>query len=245
MAAKKEIKANSNGLAGNIDLGFSTEKKRFSVGGDVNNVIELDTSDLGVANRLSKSLSTFKELEDKWKALNESADKVSNSDDVDAAIISAEEFSKQFDEIEKQMRVCDQIHNECGIRADIQRTVDLNNQSRPGHYKPEQICAEQPQKAEQQIRDRACQGGNCHAMLGVFEMAGIDRYGTCPAEAEHHHHNRTERIQMLQRIERQTSHVARRRITHLIRGIPVSGLMHRQRQQNDRNPKQKHRNIGK
>ena len=152
MAVKK--KDNTNEVAGNIDLGFSTEKKRFSVGGDVNNIIELDTSDLGVANRLSKSLSTFKELEDKWKALNESADKVSNADDVDAAMSSAEEFSKQFDEIDKKMRELidkafdSEVADKCLGNSSAFSPVN-------GFFKYEHIITALLNCYEQQIKDEA------------------------------------------------------------------------------------------
>lgn len=93
----------SNNVDGNIDLGFSTNKKRFSVGGDTSKIIEFDPSDIGVANRLAKSMSKFKELENQWAALNESADKISeNSNEIN--IDDTEDFSKKFDKLEKSIK---------------------------------------------------------------------------------------------------------------------------------------------
>lgn len=95
------------GLDGNINLGYSVKKKRFSVGGDPNLVIEFDPSDLGVTSRLSKALPKFNELNDKWDELNTVAEKAQDleeSDDMGEALSTANDFSRQFDEIEKDVR---------------------------------------------------------------------------------------------------------------------------------------------
>ena len=154
MAVNKVSKANSNELTGNIDLGYSIKKKRFSVGGDVNNVVELDTSDLSVANRLSKSMKDFKELEEKWNALNESADTIVETEDVDVAMKSTEEFSKQFDELESRIRdlidfVFDsQVADKCLGNSSAFSPVN-------GYFKYEHIITALLNCYEQQIKDEA------------------------------------------------------------------------------------------
>lgn len=102
MSVNKNLSNNIN-VDGNIDLGFSTNKKRFSVGGDTSKIIEFDPSDIGVANRLAKSMSKFKELENQWIELNESANKISeNSDEINTD--DTEDFSKKFDNLEKSIK---------------------------------------------------------------------------------------------------------------------------------------------
>ena len=154
MAVNKIKTNNSNELAGNIDLGYSTKKKRFSVGGDVNNVVELDTSDLGVANRLSRSMKDFKDIENKWNALNESADTIINTDDLDAAMTSTEDFSNQFEELEKQVRkIIDEVFD-----SDVADKC-LGNSSAfspvNGYFKYEHIITALLNCYEQQIKDEA------------------------------------------------------------------------------------------
>lgn len=106
MAINKNIDVNKKTVDGNIDLGFSTNKKRFSVGGDTSKIIEFDPSDIGVANRLSKSMSRFKALDTQWQQLNESATKVSegNTDDLDATIDDTKDFSEKFDKLENEIK---------------------------------------------------------------------------------------------------------------------------------------------
>lgn len=107
--AINKAKTDNNNLDGNIDLGFSTKKKRFSVGGDPNVVIEFDPSDLGVANRLSKALPKFKELEDEWKDLNAEAESLetTNIEDeqgAETAKTTIESISIKLDKLEKDVR---------------------------------------------------------------------------------------------------------------------------------------------
>ena len=101
---KKTNVTEQNNISGNIDLGFSVKKKRFTVGGDPNLVIEFDPTDLGVANRLSKALPEFNKLNDKWAELNASAEKLVDTESVEDAESTANEFSTKFDELEKRVR---------------------------------------------------------------------------------------------------------------------------------------------
>lgn len=101
MSVNKNL--NNINVDGNIDLGFSTNKKRFSVGGDTSKIIEFDPSDIGVANRLAKSMLKFKELENQWIALNESANKISENSD-ETNIDDTEDFSNKFDNLEKSIK---------------------------------------------------------------------------------------------------------------------------------------------
>lgn len=103
MAVKKAV---PQGFDGNLDLGYSVKKKRFSVGGDPNLVVEFDPTDLGVANRLSKAIPQFNELNAKWDKLNSVAESVQDMDDTQEteAISTMDDFSKQFDDIEQSVR---------------------------------------------------------------------------------------------------------------------------------------------
>ena len=83
------------------------------------------------------------------------------------------------------MRIGDQIHNKRGIRARIQCTVCFKNQTCSRHNEPEQIRAEQPQKAKQKIGRRTCRRRNCHTVLGIFDRYSIKEYVTDMFEYEY------------------------------------------------------------
>lgn len=148
---KKAIPA---GLDGNIDLGYSTKKKRFSVGGDPNNVIEFDPSDLGVANRLSKALPEFQKLTQTWEELNNSAENYEKAENEDEIVNVSKEFSNKFDEIENSVRkLIDEVFD-----ADIASKLLGNSSSFSpvnGYFKYEHIITAMLNCYEKQIRDEA------------------------------------------------------------------------------------------
>lgn len=151
----KNLTKNTN-IDGNINLGFSINKKRFSVGGDTSKIIEFDPSDIGVANRLSKSMSKFKELENKWQQLNESATKLSesNTDDLDTAIDDTKDFSEKFDKLESEIKnIIDYVFD-----SDVADKL-LGNSSAfspvNGYFKYEHIIQAMLNCYEQSIKDEA------------------------------------------------------------------------------------------
>ena len=148
---KKAIPA---GLDGNIDLGYSTKKKRFSVGGDPNNVIEFDPSDLGVANRLSKALPEFKKLNEEWEELNKSAESYENAEDEEAIVGAAEDFSNKFDSIENKVRkIIDEVFD-----SEVASKLLGNSSSFSpvnGYFKYEHIITAMLNCYEKQIQDEA------------------------------------------------------------------------------------------
>lgn len=79
--------------AKNVNFNLNTRKK-FTVDGDENNVIELDTSDIGIVTRLNESMKTISEIEKKQERLTELAQ---NED-------SALDFTALFAETERDMR---------------------------------------------------------------------------------------------------------------------------------------------
>lgn len=81
--------------AKNINFGFDN-KKRFTIDGDENKVIELDTSDVGIVTRLSDSMEKIKELEKKQEKLME----LSAQENDTAAL----DFTTLFAEVEGDMR---------------------------------------------------------------------------------------------------------------------------------------------
>ncbi len=111
----------------NLNFGFNN-KKRFTIDGDENRVIELDTSDVGVVSRLEKSV-------DKITALQEKQDELTKlSEDENTAL----DFTKLFSEIETDMRgiideifdtpVCDAILGNSSVFSPVN-----------GRYKFEQL----------------------------------------------------------------------------------------------------------
>lgn len=154
MAVKKNLSQGVNkDIDGNIDLGFSINKKRFSVGGDTSKIIEFDPSDIGVANRLSKSMNKFKDLENQWTKLNESAIKLSdNPDNLD--IKDTENFSEKFDVLENSIK---EIINYV-FDSDVADKL-LGNSSAfspvDGFFKYEHIITAMLNCYEQNIKDEA------------------------------------------------------------------------------------------
>ena len=144
----------TNDIAGNIDLGYSTKKKNFSVGGDINNIVEFDPSDLGVANRLSKSLSKFKDFENQWEELNKSAENLQESDDMELALKNTEDFSAKFDKLEKDVReLIDYVFD-----AEIADALLGNSSSFSpvnGYFKYEHIITAMLNCFEQNVKDEA------------------------------------------------------------------------------------------
>lgn len=158
MAVTKSRKMdNTTQLDGNIDLGFSTKKKIFSVGGDPNITIEFDPSDLGVTNRLSKAIPELDSLNEKWASLNETANKageINEDTDISNATDTLNEFSKKFDELEKSARdIIDNVFD--GEVAD--KLLGNSSAFSPvnGYFKYEHIITAMLKCYEQQIQDEA------------------------------------------------------------------------------------------
>lgn len=79
----------------NINFNFN-KKKKFTIDGDENKVIELDTSDVGIVTRLNDSMTKINELEKKQERLTE----LSSQNDDTAAL----DFTQLFSEVEREMR---------------------------------------------------------------------------------------------------------------------------------------------
>lgn len=125
----------------NINLGISTRQK-FTIDGDRDRVIYLDTHDLGLVNRLSESVKQMDELQEEWEkldALNDVDSENINDVDDDSLRKSITDFSEQFKSIETKMRGIIEYIFDCPGLCD---TV-LGNSSvfSPvnGNYKFEQI----------------------------------------------------------------------------------------------------------
>ena len=146
-------KINTENLSGNIDLGFSINKKRFSVNGDTNKIIEFNPSDLGMPSRLAKALPKFNDLDEKWKKLNLNKDNLDDSD-TDSQIKNLNDFSKQFDEIEQEIRdIIDYVFD-----GDVADKL-LGNSSaftlEDGFFRYERIITGMVKCYEQNIQDEA------------------------------------------------------------------------------------------
>ena len=77
----------------NINFGFD-KKKSFTIDGDENRVIYLDTADVGIVNRLNDSMSTIHELEKKQERLSDMSKD-------DGTLV---DFTTLFAEVERDMR---------------------------------------------------------------------------------------------------------------------------------------------
>ena len=85
----------------NINLNLNT-KQRFTVDGDANKVIELDTHDINVAKRLSESINMMDELRDKWNELTEKSAQVVEGKEI--TLETNDELTQLLDELETKMR---------------------------------------------------------------------------------------------------------------------------------------------
>jgi hypothetical protein len=124
----------------NINLNLST-KQKFTVDGNADKIIELDTNDLGLVRRLSNSISSIHELESQWKELEISAKSMEANKEVsdEAVIEDAIDFSNKFTQLEQSMcEIVDTIfdsENLCDTLLDGGSIFSIVN----GKYKYEQI----------------------------------------------------------------------------------------------------------
>ena len=108
----------------NINLNITTRQK-FTIDNDKSRVIELDTHDLALVNRLSESVKRMDALKEDWEKLeklaNTSTDVEISEDDVDDNLLKeVTDFSDQFAVIEAKMRdivdyiLSEPLSNRCG-----------------------------------------------------------------------------------------------------------------------------------
>lgn len=83
-------------MSNNINFNFN-KKKKFTIDGDENRVIELDTFDVGVVKRFNDNFEKIEELQEKQAKLTELAKNEKDN--------AALDFSKLFAEIEKDIRM--------------------------------------------------------------------------------------------------------------------------------------------
>ena len=62
---------------------------------------------------------------------------------------------------------------------------------------------QQQHQRQQEIGHGSGQRGDGHALLGLFEITGIHRHGLRPAEARHHHHDKTQPVDVPQGVQAQ------------------------------------------
>lgn len=90
----------------NINLNLST-KKKFTIDGDPNRVIELDISDINIINRATTAFKNIENLKNDWEKLPTLEEL--DSDNVDTEILhntvdKIDEFSDEFSAIENQLK---------------------------------------------------------------------------------------------------------------------------------------------
>ena len=127
----------------NINLNITTRKK-FTIDNDKSRVIELDTHDLALVNRLSESIKRMDSLKEDWEKLEtttDTSDKVEISEeDVDDTLLKeVADFSDQFAVIEAKMRdIVDYIFDCPGLCQTVVGNASVFSPVN-GAYKFEQI----------------------------------------------------------------------------------------------------------
>lgn len=123
----------------NINLNIST-RKRFTIDGDLNKVIELDVNDLNLVTRLSDSIKKMDSLKSEWEKLEHIADNTTTEgEDEEALLRGVDDFSNQFSLIESQMRgIIDFIFDSEGLSDTILGASSIFSPA-GGKYKYEQI----------------------------------------------------------------------------------------------------------
>ena len=86
------------------------------------------------------------------------------------------------------------------------------------HLQPKQSGKQNCQK---QVGQGACCGGDCHAPFGIFEVPCVDGDRLCPTDTEEQHTNKADNIDMLERVERQTTQVSCSGIAQLVCRVAV------------------------
>ena len=131
----------------NLNIGVSTRQK-FSIDDDENRIIELDTKDVGIADRFARAIKRMESLEEKWVKLRQSAELAEkaaasiqeNIDNINAEDFDTiSQFSDSYREVDREMRdILDEIFDCPGMCDTILGntcTFSIVN----GHYKYEQI----------------------------------------------------------------------------------------------------------
>lgn len=129
----------------NISLNITTRQK-FTIDNDKSRVIELDTHDLALVNRLSESVKRMDALKEDWEKLEKLANasnEVELSDDVDdvddTLLKEITDFSDQFAVIEAKMRdIVDYIFDCPGLCQTVVGNASIFSPVN-GAYKFEQI----------------------------------------------------------------------------------------------------------
>lgn len=89
-----------NNVVGNIDLS-ALKKKRFTIDGDENRIIELDTSDIMITSRLAEA---YPKIEDLLKRVQNIPTVEDNTDDINTMVDGLSQFGKNLKEIDAEMR---------------------------------------------------------------------------------------------------------------------------------------------
>lgn len=124
----------------NINLGVST-KKKFTVDGDRDRVIELDVHDIALVNRLSDSFKLMDDLKAEWEKLEsiDPQDALDKETDDDSTLAEVTDFTEQFSVIENKMRdIIDFIFDSPGLCQTVLANSSIFSPVN-GKYKFEQI----------------------------------------------------------------------------------------------------------
>ncbi len=89
-------------FAGNIDLS-SLRKKRFTINGDENCVLELNTSDFSIINRLAETYPKLNELSEKITHLNDGVTEGEDDDSVQSDLVTMSGNLKNIDSEIKEL----------------------------------------------------------------------------------------------------------------------------------------------
>ena len=129
-----------------------------------------------------------------------------------------------------------------------QRKVDAHHVGKNSEYsgqriQPGRVISEQQQlgdhqtdKRHQNVGERTCETGDNNPFVSVAEMHRVDRHRSGEAEAEEQNHDRTDRIDMVERVEADPFIIAGGRISHLVGRPGMRGLVDRDGGHQHNNP---------
>lgn len=111
-------------FAGNIDLS-PIRKKRFTINGDENSVVELNTSDFSIINRMSEALPKLEDISKKMSSLNEG---ISEDKDEDSLVTDLEIMANNIKSANDDIKgLIDYIFdsNVCGVCCPSGSMLDI------------------------------------------------------------------------------------------------------------------------
>ena len=125
----------------------------------------------------------------------------------------------------------DEIDKQAILEHGDRQGIALGKRQHTGMCEPQHHAGNE---CEYQVGDRPGECDQQHIAVGIAKIAGVNRYRLGPSKIRHKQHDRAQRIEMLDGIEREASHEFCRGITQPIGHVSMSKLVNRQRDEDGR-----------